>query len=250
MRKTNPIWPCRGRLTEEIVRNEAKLRWTGVYGQRQLSCGPWLGRGVKRAKRTQFRGPEAHDCELVTADWRTPAVGVQAGQSPVLPNIPSSHPPSPQPRPERKRAKRTQFGPGRRRLTDEIVQNEAKRGETGVCGKRQLSCGAWLGRRPDAQNEANLRRVSGLKSQVSSRRSRTRHALTSNCTFPTSNFLGNALRRHYEWGIRAKRTQFAGRAERRCFPGSATQSSIILHQSSIAQNWLWRAGVECGRIAR
>jgi hypothetical protein len=158
--------------------------------------------------------------------------------------------PPPQPRPERKRAKRTQFGPGRRRLTDETVQNKVKLGETGVCEQRQLSCGAWLGRRPDAQNEPNLRRISGLKSQVSSRRSRTRHALTSNCTFPTSNFLGNALRRHYERGNRAKRTQFAGRAERRCFPGSATQSSIILHQSSIAQNCLWRAGVECGRIAR
>jgi hypothetical protein len=54
MRKTNPIWPRRGRLTERIVRNEAKLGWTGVCGQRPSSRGPWLGRGVKRAKRTQF----------------------------------------------------------------------------------------------------------------------------------------------------------------------------------------------------
>jgi hypothetical protein len=38
-----------------IVRNEAKLGRTGVYGQGQSSCGAWLGRGVKRAKRTQFQ---------------------------------------------------------------------------------------------------------------------------------------------------------------------------------------------------
>jgi hypothetical protein len=41
-------------LTEEIVQNEAKLGGTGVYGQRPLSCWAWLGRGVKRAKRSQF----------------------------------------------------------------------------------------------------------------------------------------------------------------------------------------------------
>jgi hypothetical protein len=54
MRKTNPICPGRRRLTEQIVRNEAKLGATGVCGQRRLSCGPWLARGVKRAKRSQF----------------------------------------------------------------------------------------------------------------------------------------------------------------------------------------------------
>jgi hypothetical protein len=59
MCETNPIWLGRGRLTDEIVQNKAKLAATGVYGQ-WCSCGPWLGRGVKRAKRTQFpagRGP-------------------------------------------------------------------------------------------------------------------------------------------------------------------------------------------------
>jgi hypothetical protein len=35
------------------VQNEAKLGRTGVYGQRLPSCGAWLARGVKRAKRTQ-----------------------------------------------------------------------------------------------------------------------------------------------------------------------------------------------------
>jgi hypothetical protein len=59
----------RRRLMEEIVQNEAKLRGIGVCGQRQLPCGAWLGRRVKRAKRTQLRGPEAHDCGLVIADW-------------------------------------------------------------------------------------------------------------------------------------------------------------------------------------
>jgi hypothetical protein len=58
MRKTNPISPGRRRLTEEILQNKAKLGMTGVCGQRRLPCGPWLGRGVKCAKRTQFRSPE------------------------------------------------------------------------------------------------------------------------------------------------------------------------------------------------
>jgi hypothetical protein len=67
MRKTNPIWPGRrvnaqnepnlgqaAGVPRRIVQNEAKLRGTGAYGQRQLPCGLWLGRGVTRAKRTQF----------------------------------------------------------------------------------------------------------------------------------------------------------------------------------------------------
>jgi hypothetical protein len=53
---TRPISPGRRGLTGENVQNEAKLGATGVYGQRGLSCGAWLGRGVKRAKRTQFAG--------------------------------------------------------------------------------------------------------------------------------------------------------------------------------------------------
>jgi hypothetical protein len=56
MPKTNPILPVGGRVTEEIVQNEAKLGEAGACGQSQLSCGAWLGRGAKRAKRTQF-GP-------------------------------------------------------------------------------------------------------------------------------------------------------------------------------------------------
>jgi hypothetical protein len=83
MRKTNPIWPCRGRLTEEIVRNEAKLRWIGVYGQRQLSCGPWLGRGVKRAKRTQFGPgrPMAPEDKCAKRTQFGPAAGVWRKES-------------------------------------------------------------------------------------------------------------------------------------------------------------------------
>jgi hypothetical protein len=52
--ETNPISPGRRGLAEENVQNEAKLGWTGVYGKRGLSCGARLGRGVKRAKRSQF----------------------------------------------------------------------------------------------------------------------------------------------------------------------------------------------------
>jgi hypothetical protein len=42
--------------------------------------------------------------------------------------------------------KTNQISRRRRRLTEEIVQNEAKLGATGVCGQRQLPCGTWLGR--------------------------------------------------------------------------------------------------------
>jgi hypothetical protein len=44
-----------------------------------------------------------------------------------------------------KMRKTNPISPRRRRLTEEIVQNEAKFGWTGVCRQR-LSCGAWLGR--------------------------------------------------------------------------------------------------------
>jgi hypothetical protein len=47
--KTNPIWP--GRVAN--AQNKAKLGPHGVVRQR-LPCRPGLGRGVKRAKRTQF----------------------------------------------------------------------------------------------------------------------------------------------------------------------------------------------------
>jgi hypothetical protein len=39
MRRTNPIWPPRGPVLEEIVQNKAKVGETGAYGQRQLPCG-------------------------------------------------------------------------------------------------------------------------------------------------------------------------------------------------------------------
>jgi hypothetical protein len=55
--ETNPICAGGERLTEEVVQNEAKPGETGVCGQRQLWYGARLGRGVKRAKRTQFRPP-------------------------------------------------------------------------------------------------------------------------------------------------------------------------------------------------
>jgi hypothetical protein len=57
-------------------------------------------------------------------------------------------------------------GPGRRPVPEEIVRNEAKLGQTGVCGQRRLPCGPgsetcetkpiWAGRRVNAQNKPNL----------------------------------------------------------------------------------------------
>jgi hypothetical protein len=44
--RNEPNFPHCGRLTEEIVQNEAKLGWAGAYGQRRLSCEVWLGRGA------------------------------------------------------------------------------------------------------------------------------------------------------------------------------------------------------------
>jgi hypothetical protein len=99
--------PNRGQATgapRRIVQNEAKLGKTGECGQRELLRGAWLGRGVKRAKRTQF------------------------------------HPG------RRQMHKTNPISPRRKRLTEEILQNEAKLGKTGGCGQRELLRGAWLGR--------------------------------------------------------------------------------------------------------
>jgi hypothetical protein len=41
-------------------------------------CRVWLGRGAKRAKRTQFGGRGPHDCGSEVADWKMPA-GADAG---------------------------------------------------------------------------------------------------------------------------------------------------------------------------
>jgi hypothetical protein len=57
--KTNPISPRRGRPLEEIVQNKAKLGGTRVCGQERSARRAWFGRGVKRAKRTQFGSPGA-----------------------------------------------------------------------------------------------------------------------------------------------------------------------------------------------
>jgi hypothetical protein len=87
-----------GRLPEEIVQNKAKLGERGVYRQ-MVSYGPWLGRRVKRAKRTQFRR-------------------VGRGGVPIIPLFHHSNPmaivrnePNFAPRPEGKCAKQTQFPP-------------------------------------------------------------------------------------------------------------------------------------------
>jgi hypothetical protein len=82
-----------GRVTEESVQNEAKLGGTGVLGQR-VPYGPWPGRGVRRAKRTQFA-----DCGLKDVAWGRPTPDQVGGR----------------PYEEAKRAKRTQFGPRARK---------------------------------------------------------------------------------------------------------------------------------------
>ncbi len=87
------------------MQNKAKLGWTGVCGQRLLSRGAWLGRGVKRAKRTQLVGRRPHDCGLRIGDCGLEDAG--RGRSP-----------------EAKCAKQTQFCPARTRVAKGIVQNE------------------------------------------------------------------------------------------------------------------------------
>jgi hypothetical protein len=90
--KTNPIWPGHGRLTEGIVRNEAKLGGTGVCRQRRL---PSVARpGSETCKTNPIWEPEAHDCGLVIADCGLKEAG--CGRTP-----------------EAECAKRTQFGRAR-----------------------------------------------------------------------------------------------------------------------------------------
>jgi hypothetical protein len=130
--ETNPISPRRRRRTEEIVRNEAKLGMTGVYGQRRLSCGAWLDRGVKRAKRTQF-GAGAHYCGLRIADCGFKDAG--CGRTP-----------------EAKRAKRTQFG-----SAGDVRQRVNVRNEPNLDHRQKMSGGddrPTKSRR--MQNEPNL----------------------------------------------------------------------------------------------
>jgi hypothetical protein len=66
--ETNPIWP--GRMV--CAQNKAKLGGTEANRQRRSACRAWPGRGVKRAKRTQFRPPQAADggnCAKRSRTW-------------------------------------------------------------------------------------------------------------------------------------------------------------------------------------
>jgi hypothetical protein len=54
----------------------------------------------------------------------------------------------------------------RRRRTEEIVQNEAKLGATGVCGQRLPSCGAWPGSEMCKTNPISKCEAPSLKGQV------------------------------------------------------------------------------------
>jgi hypothetical protein len=185
--ETNPFWAGRrgnaqnepnfarpARPTEEIVQNKAKLGGTGVCGQRRSAGGPWLGRGVKRAKRTQFCptragaggqtrktnpicGPEAPglrigDCGLRIERGYSQASG--GGRMRKTNPIGRGRPAIADwglkeagcgRVPQAKCAKRTQFPPALRHAAEDIVQNEAKLGGIGAGGQRP-SRGAWLGR--------------------------------------------------------------------------------------------------------
>jgi hypothetical protein len=117
--KTNPISPRRRRLTEEIVRNEAKLEGTGVCGQRQLARGTRLARGVKRAKRTQFAPPQAcggrNRAKQTQSGPRAREWALAGGpRCPAGVGLCKTNPIWPRPgrAPEAKCAKRTQFGVG------------------------------------------------------------------------------------------------------------------------------------------
>jgi hypothetical protein len=79
--KTNPIWPGRGRLTEEIVQNEAKLGGTGVCGQRRLSCG--ARPGSETCKTNPVSPPAAGACrrELCKTNPIWPSRLVSCGES-------------------------------------------------------------------------------------------------------------------------------------------------------------------------
>jgi hypothetical protein len=89
------------------------------------------------------------------------------------------------------------ISPRRRRLTEEIVQNEAKFGWTGVCRQR-LSCGAWLGRGAECAKRTQFQRgVSSLKFQVSSRNAPAAGPPASNFKPQTSHFPNRAKQTHF-----------------------------------------------------
>jgi hypothetical protein len=119
---TSNFKPRTSHFPPEIVQNEAKLGVTGVWGQRRSPCGTWLGRGVKRAKRTQFG-----------AGWDGPRGRGPSGRY----------------------AKRTQFGP----RAQEWARAGGPGWSAG--GRLYKTNPIWPGRRVNAQNEPNLARPEG-----------------------------------------------------------------------------------------
>jgi hypothetical protein len=150
------------------VQNEPKLGGTGVCGQRP-SYGPWLGRGMKRAKRTQFpatphgarpkgRGTRGKCAKRTQFARRRRAVlpSTFRPRAPVVQNEPNLA------RPEGKCAKRTQFGSVRFRVRSfrcnseqqEVPGERLQASDFTLCPKRLTAS------RPTkaiVQNKANLR---------------------------------------------------------------------------------------------
>jgi hypothetical protein len=204
--KTNPISPGRRRWTEKTVRNEPnfappnaadggnaqnkpELGRTGVFGQWQ-SCRPWPGRRVKRAKRTQFarpgpgRMPEA-ECAKRSQFGSRARKWARGGRprGPAGGRLCKTNPIS--------------AAPGGCRRSN--AQNEAKPGETGVCGQRP-PCGPLPGRGVKrAKRTQFLDCGLGLGIERDVGRACRAAALRAEAT--------------YEEAKRAKRTQFARRGQ-------------------------------------
>jgi hypothetical protein len=133
--RNEPNFARPGRLTEENVRNEPKLGGHEVYRQRS-SCVAVAGPGGN----TQMR--KTNPISVTGAERRAGTPNPRSGRGQALRRAEEckTNPTWPA-RPEMGASWRVAM-PGRRA----IVQNEAKLGETGKCGQRASSCGAWPGR--------------------------------------------------------------------------------------------------------
>jgi hypothetical protein len=132
-------------------------------------------------------------------------------------------------------------------------RNCAKRSQTwGDWGMWAKAVVVWGVARPEARCAKRTQFEESLRCEVSSVQPEKPNQACSDFELHTSNFklLGKRLTASLRTGKSCKTNPICRPGRKEVLPGFATQSSIILHQSSIAQNCLWRAGVGCGRIAR